>query len=402
MAEARPRLAVVGGGIVGLACALRLQADGHAVTVFDDDAPGQAASWGNAGHIATEQVAPLASLALLRSAPRRLFAFGGPLDFRRPWRLGRWIAHYLAACAPARHRHGCRVMAELLREAMPAWREFVAEIGAPELLREDGHLVCWGSTSAARRGRAAWQAADIGSAALVAVDPAVREKLERMLARAPAGVLAFAGTGQVSDHRSLRERCRRRFSDLGGAWNTARVEHLIARPDGGWQLVPCRGEGSGFEQIVVCAGVRSAELLAPLGWRVPLVAERGYHLHWAEHDWPKELPPVAFEDRAVIASRFDSGLRLAGFVEYAPPGAAPDPRKWRALARHAAELGLPVRGEPTRWFGARPTLPDYLPAIGAMPGHAGLYHAFGHQHLGLTLAPVTARRIAALVRSGTT
>jgi D-amino-acid dehydrogenase len=50
--------------------------------------------------------------------------------------------------------------------------------------------------------------------------------------------------------------------------------------------------------------------------------------------------------------------------------------------------------EPRRWFGSRPTLPDYLPAIGKLPGFENIYYAFGHNHLGLTQAPITSECLA--------
>ena len=150
------------------------------------------------------------------------------------------------------------------------------------------------------------------------------------------------------------------------------------------------------DRIIVCAGVQSASLLRDIGETAPLIAERGYHLQWRDHEWPDQ-PPLAFEDRSIILTRFESGLRLAGFVEFAPFNTPPDESKWRRLQQHANELGLPVRGEPTRWFGARPTLPDYLPAIGRCRGVDNVLYAFGHQHLGLTLAAVTGELIAQLL-----
>ena len=73
-----------------------------------------------------------------------------------------------------------------------------------------------------------------------------------------------------------------------------------------------------------------------------------------------------------------------------------DPGKWAKLRAHAAALGLPfdLPGKP--WMGARPTLPDYLPAIGRSTRAPNLLYAFGHQHLGLTLAAATGEAIAAL------
>jgi flavin-dependent dehydrogenase len=72
-------IGIVGGGVVGLCCAVALLDRGYGVSVFERDADYNAASWGNAGHIAVEQVEPLASPAAVRSVPKRLFSVGGAL-----------------------------------------------------------------------------------------------------------------------------------------------------------------------------------------------------------------------------------------------------------------------------------------------------------------------------------
>src|SRR3546814_13555454 len=108
------------------------------------------------------------------------------------------------------------------------------------------------------------------------------------------------------------------------------------------------------------------------------------------------MPPVVFEDRSMIVTRFRSGLRAAGFVEFGRAESPSDARKWARLRAHVQALGLPFRlpGEP--WMGARPTLPDYLPAIGRARHAGNLFHAFGHQHLGLPLATITGAAVAAV------
>ena len=88
-------------------------------------------------------------------------------------------------------------------------------------------------------------------------------------------------------------------------------------------------------------------------------------------------------------TRFKNALRMTSFVEFTTVDAPPDARKWVRLRRHAAELGLPMDRKATEWMGSRPTLPDYLPAIGRSRRQGNLYYAFGHQHLGLTLGAVT-------------
>ena len=98
----------------------------------------------------------------------------------------------------------------------------------------------------------------------------------------------------------------------------------------------------------------------------------------------------------MIVTRYADSVQASSFVEFGDPDTPPDPRKWERLESHVATLGLAMTGPFTRWMGARPTLPDYLPAIGRSTHAPNLLYAFGHQHLGLTLAAATGELVAAL------
>ena len=67
------------------------------------------------------------------------------------------------------------------------------------------------------------------------------------------------------------------------------------------------------------------------------------------------------------------------------------------LERHVADSALPIAGPFRLWMGTRATLPDRRPAIGRSTRAVTLFYAIGHQHLGLTLAPVTGELVAALI-----
>jgi glycine/D-amino acid oxidase-like deaminating enzyme len=159
------------------------------------------------------------------------------------------------------------------------------------------------------------------------------------------------------------------------------------------------GETIEADRVLIAAGARSAPLARQAGLTAPLLAERGYHLTYAEHDWPADQGPVVFEDRGVFLTRHTSGVRMTGFTEIGRPDAPPDARKWRTLERHIRELDVPVRGEPSRWMGARPSLPDFLPAIGRK---GPVLYAFGHQHIGMTLAAATAEAVVELAAANAT
>lgn len=393
---------VVGGGLVGLNIALQLQSDGFGVVLVEPQTQRTAASFGNAGHIAVEQVEPLASMATVRSAPRRLYPRGAlslPIGAAAHWLP--FCLRLLGAARRDRFERGKATLGALVAEAMPAWRRRVQDLGAPELLREDGHFVVWESPQSAAAGVAAWRGADTGGARFRTATDAELAQLGGLTRQPIAGAIRFEGTGQVADTRRLLEQLEAAFLARGGEVRRERASRIeTAGAAAGCRLAD--GTLIYADAVVVSAGTWSKSLLAPLGVKVPIVAEYGYHVQAENHGWPAGHPPVVFEDRSMIVTGFEQGLRAASFVEFAGPDAKPDPRKWARLKAHVRELGLPFGDldAASCWFGARPTLPDYLPAIGRADGLENLYYAFGHQHLGLTLAPVTAEIVAAMARGG--
>jgi D-amino-acid dehydrogenase len=381
---------VIGDGVVGLSVAIGLQRRGIATRIVAPDKPWEGASWGNAGHIATEQAEPLASIATIRSFPRRLFLRGGALSLP-PRAIAAWLPFALRmmrASTPARFALGRKALSQALAAALPAWRTLLAEAGRPDLLRENGHFVVWESPASAEQGRQRWNDADTGTACFRDATAAELAQLRALTTAPVAGAIRFEGTGQIADMHALGAALKSHFSSLGGQFVQGRVTDIRsgARLEGGERLTA--------DIIVVAAGAGSAALLSTLGIQAPLIAERGYHMS-AGTDWPIGQAPVVFEDRSMIVTRFAHGLRAASFVEFAGPDTPPDPRKWVRLRDHARALGIRFEEPVRQWIGARPTLPDYLPALGRLREAPHIAYAFGHQHLGLTLGPATGEALAA-------
>jgi D-amino-acid dehydrogenase len=90
-------------------------------------------------------------------------------------------------------------------------------------------------------------------------------------------------------------------------------------------------------------------------------------------------------------------LRVAGTVELGGLSAPLNPNRIAVLERGVRKLFPNLGPAQTQWVGFRPSLPDSLPVIGRSRLHPGIIFAFGHGHLGMTLAGVTSRIVASLI-----
>ena len=103
-------------------------------------------------------------------------------------------------------------------------------------------------------------------------------------------------------------------------------------------------------------------------------------------------------DNGYVLAPMRKGIRLTTGAEFARRDAPKTPVQLDKVEPAAKKLfPLEDRVDAEPWLGARPCLPDMLPAIGPIPGNPGLWADFGHHHLGFTLGPVTGRLVSELV-----
>jgi glycine/D-amino acid oxidase-like deaminating enzyme len=148
--------------------------------------------------------------------------------------------------------------------------------------------------------------------------------------------------------------------------------------------------------VVLAAGAWSARLARPHGARVPVVAERGYHVMVSGAN-ARVRQPLLLAEAHVMVVPMRGGLRLSTMAEFADADSPADhDRAARVLGGASVSLpGVMGRVE-SRWMGPRPSTPDSLPVIGRAPRAPNLLLAYGHGHLGLTWAGVTAEAVADL------
>lgn len=394
MSIKKREITIIGAGLIGSALAWKLASQGHTVRVLDPEPPGfGGASYGNVGHIAAELVEPLPSPKLLLTFWKELVQFGGPLHMpMRHWfGLLPWSLRF--AMAAFRRAENTRTLAPLVRTATTDFEQMLAAFGRADLLRQNGHYQIW-------YGAQAQLAANAEAAQMATLDiptaPADASWLNAQAQR--AGVDAIAGLhfptcGHVLDPAEVGKACADAAKAHGAVFEPVGATKIERRGAG---LVITHNAGQvDTEAAVVAAGVWSKPLLEPFGLKVPLQPAYGYHVELPGE--PAQIDaPILYSDQRLLVTPMAGRLRASSFMEFSGLHSKIDPRKFARLDELLARVGYPKSDPTRRWRGPRPILPDYLPGLGQVPDQP-IYYAIGHQHIGLTLAPMTAEVMSGLI-----
>lgn len=396
--------AVAGAGVVGLCTALQLIRAGYEVSLFDPEPPAKQTSFGNAAYLAAEYSEPLATTHNIRSAITLSFSQRSAFKVTADHLPGfiPWALRFLNAARPAQVERN-RLAIRLLNEhVIDAWRDILQFADAGNMMQNNGFLKLWERANGMADARKMQQAMlENGFETQLVSGPALQELEPALSSRLHHAVL-FPGAWQLTDPYVVCMALFSCFRQHGGQFHQQGVNKLNPTPCG--VTVETASGPKHFDQAVVAAGAWSKPLLKRLGLSAPLAAERGYHLTLpdAPHQ-PKHI--LESVDRHVVLSSLSSGLRIVGYGEYGRLNTRPKPRRHRQLARHLQALIKdidPEQQSASNWMGIRPTLPDSLPVIDLHPGHPQIGFVFGHHHLGVTQAAVSARMMTAMLTEGKT
>jgi D-amino-acid dehydrogenase len=399
MQSANPRhVAVVGAGIVGVAAALYLQRDGHRVTLIDRQGPGEGASKGNASVIAAESCVPVATPGILARVPGMLLDPLGPLAIR--WRylpqLTPWLLQFVRASTPARVEAISIALRALLVQAIDSYLPLLDSAGAGDMLKRTGWLGVYESEAKFSAAQADLALQRRRGVQFEILKPEEIRQLEPSLAPIYRHAVYYPENAYITDNYHLVRLLAESLVRHGGTLLREEVRDFILGPAGPTHIVTDIGRHA-VDAVCITAGAWSKRLCQRLGHRPLLDTERGYHVMFPD---PGVMPrmPLYSGDHSFTVTPLSIGLRFAGTVELGGLAAPPNYARADVLVERGRRMfpGLNETGR-SQWMGFRPSMPDSLPVISGSTKYPNAFFAFGHGHLGLTLAAITGRSIAALV-----
>ncbi|WP_407056739.1 NAD(P)/FAD-dependent oxidoreductase [Burkholderia multivorans] len=389
---------VIGGGIVGVCCALYLQRDGHAVTLIDPAAPGDSTAKWSCGQMAVSEIIPLSKPGILKKVPGWLLDQSGPLALRPGALPGilPWFFRFVASARHAKIVSIAQAMATLTHDVYTDYAPLLDACGDSALLGQHPVLEVFDDPAGIAheqphlelRQSLGFQSQRLTATEIGDLEPALAGRFRH-------GLL-FPEWRAVNDTEGFIAALTASFEAQGGRRvraNAARIDEADGRATG---VMLTSGEHIAAAHVVVAAGTGSRQFFGALGVRVPLEGIAGYQALLAD-------PGVAFRHSVIYAdggfcfSPMTRGLQIGGTIEFAGRNAQPNFRRADIILEKAKRILPELRTARVEYgVGYRPFLPDTKPIIDRSKRLPNAYMAFGHGQLGLTLGATTGRLIADL------
>lgn len=395
------RLVIVGGGVIGLSCALACRRRGHEVVVVERG-PRQrdGCSFGNAGMIVPSHFVPLAAPGMVALGLKWMWDPESPFFIKPRLDAGLlgWGWKFLRA-ATREHVDRC---APLLRDLSLAsrklfldWQESGKDIG---LVTEGLLMLCRTAHGLEEEAAAAAKAKELGIPAEVLDKKGLAETEPGVTMAAVGGVLypkdahlspeKFIASLQTS---LLEQGCECVWETEATGWRKHGPKLAALRTR--------KGEIAG-DTYLLAAGSWSDTLLDGLDLRIPMQSGKGYSL--TLHN-PVQLPRkcAIFTEARVAVTPMNDRLRFGGTMEIAGRDESITRRRVHGIIRAAGQY-YPAFEEShfegiEPWQGLRPCSPDGMPYLGRTRAAPNLVVATGHAMMGLSLAPITGQLAAAIV-----
>lgn len=406
-------MVVIGGGVIGAACAHYLSRSGWQVTIVEQKQFGSGAAHGNCGYVCPSHILPLPGPGVIRKTLKAMFSPDSPFSIKPRFDLSLWS--FLFQFARRCNRKDMLAAGVTLQKMLNSSHALYEELFSTEPLEAE------------------WQKSGI-------LYPFLHQ----------AGMEHFAENNQLlqehfghsadrydADEVSKLEPALK--SGMAGGWYFPGDAHL--RPDklmSSWKsLLEARGvsilewhEFQGFsngksngtaaktnrpacaktskgdveaDAFVVATGAWTPLLNQHLGCHVPIQPGKGYSLTMPR---PGRCPriPLIFEEHRVAVTPWPSGYRLGSIMEFAGYDESLHPKRIEMLRSGASHYLHEPTAEPIieQWYGWRPMTPDSLPIIDRSPTMANVFIAAGHNMIGVSMATATGKLIEELLNGSPT
>ena len=392
----RSSVGVIGAGIQGVCISLYLIKKGFKVTLIDRDEPGNSATYGNAGHFSPYASVPINRPDILLGVPSMLLSSTGPLALKWNYlpKMIPWFLKFIKNCSKKKMQHTAKYMHQILDLALPAYDELFQEIDVSGLVENKGIIYFWNNKDLKSRELEINIRKEFGIKQQLLTPNEIHD-LEPHIKRIYHGGVLYPNARHARNPEKILLKLFDLFIKLGGNYKKQNVETITFSFDDK-PIIKTNSNSYNFDKAVISCGAFSKKLTDQANEKIPLDTERGYHVHFKNHDHLLSRP-VIFLNRGFGITPMEQGLRVVGTVEFGGLENPLSKKRILNLVNNAKYLFSELPEHQDEWLGFRPSLPDFLPVMGPSKKYKNLFYSFGHHHLGWTLGAISGKIIAGII-----
>ena len=397
------RVAIIGAGIQGVCSALFLQKKNFNVTLFDRDEPGNAASYGNAGHFSPYASLQLNRTDILSDVPGMLMSSRGPLALKWNYvpKMIPWFTRFILNSSKTKMMHTARYMHQILNLSLDAFDELFEDIDLENLVVNNGIMYVWEKKGLKSRNLEINIRKELGIDQQILTPKEIHD-LEPSIKPFYHGGVFYKYARHARNPKKILIKLFERFLSNGGKFLKLNIKDLDF--DEKKPVLRSETQRFIFDKLIISCGAFSKKLTDQLHERIPLDTERGYHVHFKNHENLLSRP-VVWSDRGFGITPMEQGLRVVGTVEFGGLGNPLSKSRIQNLILNAKDMIDGISHDEDHedeWLGFRPTLPDFLPVIGPSKNYENVFYSFGHHHLGWTLGAISGKIISNMISNDKT
>ena len=392
---------VVGGGVIGLACAHYLQQDGFRVRVLDRGTIGAACSHAICGYVCPSHVLPLTVPEAIPMAARSFLTPRSPFKVKLRFNAShwKWMLQFASRCKKDVALTAGQHLKSILDASIAEYRALLEKERLECEWKESGLLNVFETTKAFDAFRKENEmverefqhgAREIAGKDLTAIDPALKGGL--------AGGFMHDGDASLRPDL-LNQRWRKLLESRGVQFSEqCELQDVVRNGDGSIESLNTNQGKLQADVYVFAMGAWSESLGRMTGFKLPIQPGKGYSVTLQRPDLCPTLP-MLFPEKKIGISPFEDGFRIGSMMEFVGfDDTIPQYRIDQLKDSLRPFFDLKLDGaEQERWTGFRPMTYDTLPVIGSLPSSDNGFLATGHSMLGVSMAPATGRLIADVI-----
>ena len=393
--ENNQKIAIIGAGIQGVCAGLFLLKKGYQVTLFDRNEPGNAASYGNAGHFSPYASVPLNRPDILTDIPSMLISSRGPLALKWNYlpKILPWFLKFIFNCSNKKMMHTAKYMHQILDLSLPAFDELFDDVNLDGLIEKKGIMYVWEKKNIRSRELEINIREKLGVKQKI-LNPKEIHDLEPNLKPFYHGGVFYDYARHARNPKKILVKLFEDFIQKGGKFFKINVREIEFDNDN--PVIITNAQRFIVNKLVIACGAFSKQLTDNLKEKIPLDTERGYHVHFKNMDHLISRP-IVWANRGFGMTPMEQGLRVVGTVEFGGLKNPLSKSRIKNLILNAKDMVDGLDEHADEWLGFRPTLPDFLPVIGPSKNYKNIYYSFGHHHLGWTLGAISGKIISKMI-----